>query len=91
MRGATEGINLVAHSAFENRDSPYSLRPGDRIMLSVLEHHSNIVPWQLAAERAGAKIDVVPLTADGRTDLVLGNLGRNSYIRASAEEPAPAR
>ncbi len=69
VRGATEGINLVANSCFGNRDSPYFLGPGDRIMLSVLEHHSNIVPWQLVAGRAGAEIDVAPLTADGRIDL----------------------
>jgi cysteine desulfurase/selenocysteine lyase len=56
VRGATEGINLVAQSW---------LRPGDRILLSTLEHHSNIVPWQLA----GAEIDVVPLTADHCIDL----------------------
>ncbi|MEA3010657.1 MAG: cysteine desulfurase / selenocysteine lyase [Sphingomonadales bacterium] len=63
-RGATEGINLVAQSwggAF--------LEPGDRIMLSMLEHHSNIVPWQMIAARAGAAIDVAPLTPDGRIDL----------------------
>ena len=69
VRGATEGINLVAQSCFENRDSPYFLRTGDRILLSMLEHHSNIVPWQLAAERAGAQIDVIPLTEDHRIDL----------------------
>ncbi|HEY0131592.1 MAG TPA: cysteine desulfurase [Allosphingosinicella sp.] len=69
VRGATEGINLVAQSAFENRDSPYFLRPGDRIMLSMLEHHSNIVPWQLVAARTGAEVDVAPLTEDGRIDL----------------------
>lgn len=64
VRGATEGINLVAHSwAVPN------LQPGDRILLSQLEHHSNIVPWQLAAERTGAVIDVVPLTDDHRIDL----------------------
>lgn len=56
LRGATEGINLVAQSW---------LKPGDRVLLSTLEHHSNIVPWQLA----GAEIDVVPLTADHRIDL----------------------
>jgi len=65
VRGATEGINLVAQSFLKNRDSPYFLRPGDRVLLSALEHHSNIVPWQLA----GAQIDVVPLTADHRIDL----------------------
>ena len=64
VRGATEGINLVAQSW-----GGASLRPGDRIMLSMLEHHSNIVPWQLVAERAGAAIDVAPLTEDGRIDL----------------------
>src|SRR5687768_7187659 len=54
VRGATEGINLVAQSFLKNRDSPYFLGPGDRVLLSTLEHHSNIVPWQLA----GAEIDV---------------------------------
>lgn len=64
VRGATEGINLVAQSW-----GGANLKPGDRIMLSVLEHHSNIVPWQMVAERTGAKIDVCPLTEDGRIDL----------------------
>jgi len=64
VRGATEGINLVAQSW-----GPQNLRPGDRILLSMLEHHSNIVPWQLLAERRGAVIDVAPLTDDHRIDL----------------------
>ena len=64
VRGATEGINLVAHSWAGTQ-----LKAGDRILLSMLEHHSNIVPWQIVAERVGAQIDVVPLTADGRIDL----------------------
>jgi cysteine desulfurase/selenocysteine lyase len=64
VRGATEGINLVAQSW-----GGTFLKPGDRIMLSVLEHHSNIVPWQMVADRTGAEIDVAPLTADGRIDL----------------------
>jgi cysteine desulfurase / selenocysteine lyase len=64
VRGATEGINLVAQSW-----GGANLRAGDRIMLSTLEHHSNIVPWQLIAERTGAQIDVAPLTEDGRIDL----------------------
>ncbi len=54
-RGATEAINLVAHS-YPNKG---------RVLLSTLEHHSNIVPWQLA----GWQIDVCPLTADGQIDL----------------------
>ena len=64
VRGATEGINLVAQSWAGTQ-----LKAGDRIMLSMLEHHSNIVPWQLVADRVGAKIDVAPLTEDGRIDL----------------------
>ena len=64
VRGATEGINLVAHSWATTQ-----LKAGDRILLSMLEHHSNIVPWQMAAERVGAAIDVVPLTDDHRIDL----------------------
>jgi cysteine desulfurase/selenocysteine lyase len=64
VRGATEGINLVAQCWAQEQ-----LKPGDRILLSTLEHHSNIVPWQMAAEKAGAAIDVVPLTADHRIDL----------------------
>lgn len=64
VRGATEGINLVAQCYAAIR-----LKAGDRILLSALEHHSNIVPWQMAAEKIGAQIDVVPLTADHRIDL----------------------
>src|SRR6187399_354922 len=64
VRGATEGINLVAQSW-----GGTNLKPGDRIMLSVLEHHSNIVPWQMIAERTGVEIDVAPLTQDHRIDL----------------------
>ena len=64
VRGATEAINLVAQSWAATQ-----LEAGDRILLSQLEHHSNIVPWQMAAERVGAAIDVVGLTPDGRIDL----------------------
>ncbi|HKX78622.1 MAG TPA: cysteine desulfurase [Novosphingobium sp.] len=63
-RGATEAINLVAHSWGGSR-----LKAGDRVLLSLLEHHSNIVPWQLLRDRIGIEIDVCPLTADGRIDL----------------------
>jgi len=63
-RGATEAINLVAQSW-----GLANLKAGDRILLSSLEHHSNIVPWQLVAERIGARIDVCPLDSDGRIDL----------------------
>jgi cysteine desulfurase/selenocysteine lyase len=63
-RGATEAINLVAHSWGNTH-----LKAGDRILLSQLEHHSNIVPWQLLRDRTGIEIDVCPLTHDGRIDL----------------------
>ncbi|UYY75965.1 cysteine desulfurase [Sphingomonas sp. R1] len=64
VRGATEGINLVAQCYAATQ-----LKAGDRILLSALEHHSNIVPWQMAAEKIGAEIDVIPLTDDQRIDL----------------------
>jgi cysteine desulfurase/selenocysteine lyase len=64
VRGATEAINLVAQSWGRTQ-----LEPGDRIMLSTLEHHSNIVPWQLLQKDVDVAIDVAPLTADGRIDL----------------------
>lgn len=64
VRGATEAINLVAATWGMTQ-----LGEGDRIVLSTLEHHSNIVPWQMVAERTGAQIDVCPLTDDGRIDL----------------------
>jgi cysteine desulfurase/selenocysteine lyase len=63
VRGATEGINLVANSW-----GPGNIGPGDRILLTTLEHHANIVPWRMLADRVGAGIDVAPLTDDGRID-----------------------
>ncbi|MDG6079464.1 cysteine desulfurase [Erythrobacter litoralis] len=64
VRGATEAINLVAMTWGLTQ-----IGEGDRIVLSMLEHHSNIVPWQLLAARTGAVIDVCPLTDDGQIDL----------------------
>ncbi|MES2421805.1 MAG: cysteine desulfurase [Pseudomonadota bacterium] len=64
VRGATEAINLVAQCWAGTQ-----LKAGDRILLSMLEHHSNIVPWQMIAERLGVAIDVIPLTPDHRIDL----------------------
>jgi len=63
-RGATEAINLVAYSW-----GAVNLGKDDRILLSELEHHSNIVPWQIMQQRCGFAIDVCPLTDDGRIDL----------------------
>lgn len=62
VRGATEAINLVAQSWGQR------LKAGDRILISALEHHSNIVPWQMLCQRSGAILDVAPLTHDGRID-----------------------
>ena len=64
VRGATEAINLVAASW-----GMANIGEGDRIVLSTLEHHSNIVPWQMVVERTGAQIDVCPLSEDHRIDL----------------------
>jgi cysteine desulfurase/selenocysteine lyase len=64
VRGATEGINLVASSWGRQ-----NLSAGDEIILSVMEHHSNIVPWQLIAEQTGAVLKVVPISDDGALDM----------------------
>jgi cysteine desulfurase/selenocysteine lyase len=64
-RGTTEGINLVAH-AWGSRN----IKAGDKILLTEMEHHSNIVPWQLLAERTGARLIFLPVTGDtGLLDL----------------------
>src|SRR5580658_7802877 len=63
-RGTTEGINLVATSY-----GGKFLKPGDEIILSAMEHHSNIVPWQLLAERIGAKIRVIPMNDRGELSM----------------------
>mgnify|MGYP001773115191 CR=1 FL=1 len=60
VRGATEGINLVAQSygrAF--------IKPGDEIIVSAMEHHSNIVPWQILCEQVGARLRVIPINDSG--------------------------
>lgn len=63
-KGATEAINLVASSY-----GRLVLKPGDEIVLTALEHHSNIVPWQLIRDLTGAVIKVVPINADGSVSL----------------------
>jgi cysteine desulfurase/selenocysteine lyase len=63
-RGATEAINLVAHSW-----GRATLKPGDEILLSHLEHHANIVPWQQVAAATGAVIKVIPVDDDGQIRL----------------------
>jgi cysteine desulfurase / selenocysteine lyase len=68
-RGTTESINLVAHSFLRPR-----LQPGDEILISGLEHHSNIVPWQMLREEKGALLKVAPIDDDG--EIVLEELER---------------
>ena len=63
-RGTTEAINLVAQSWARPR-----LQSGDRLLLTEMEHHSNLVPWQLAAQATGAKLDYVAVTPAGHLDL----------------------
>lgn len=64
VRNTTEAINLVASSWGRK-----NLKPGDRILLSVMEHHSNLVPWQMIAEEREAIIDYIPLTGDQQLDM----------------------
>ena len=64
VRGTTEAINLVAQSYGRT-----TLRPGDEILLTTMEHHSNIVPWQLVAGQTGAVVRAIPITDAGEVDL----------------------
>jgi cysteine desulfurase / selenocysteine lyase len=59
-RGTTEAINLVANSFLRP-----TIKPGDEILISHMEHHSNIVPWQLLCEQTGAKLKVMPINRRG--------------------------
>ena len=63
-RGTTEAINLVAQSYGGSM-----LRPGDRVLVTELEHHSNVVPWQMACERAGATLAAAAVTPEGTLDV----------------------
>ena len=64
VRGATEGINLIAHGFVETQ-----LSAGDEILITHMEHHANIVPWQIAAEKTGAILKVVPVLDSGDLDM----------------------
>lgn len=61
VRNATEGLNLVAYSL-----SSLVLKPGDEILVSIMEHHSNLLPWQQAAARTGAVVKYLECTEDGK-------------------------
>ncbi len=69
VRGTTEAINLVAHSFGRAR-----VRAGDEILISAMEHHSNIVPWQILCEETGARLRVAPINDDG--ELILDEFER---------------
>jgi cysteine desulfurase/selenocysteine lyase len=62
-RGTTESINLVASSWGQN------LKPGDEVLITEMEHHSNIIPWQLICEKTGASLKYIPISEDGTLDL----------------------
>ena len=62
-RGTTESINLVANSWGQN------LKPSDEVLITEMEHHSNIVPWQLICEKTGASLKYIPINEDGTLDL----------------------
>jgi cysteine desulfurase/selenocysteine lyase len=78
-KNASEGLNLVAYAfgnasalasvAAVDTDERFRLGPGDEIVISEMEHHSNIVPWQLLVQRTGATLRWFPVTDDGRLDL----------------------
>ena len=63
-RGTTEGLNLIASTFTEAM-----MGPGDEVIVTVMEHHSNIVPWQLAASRKGIRLRVIPMTDNGILDM----------------------
>jgi len=69
VRGATEGINLVAHSFVKPR-----LAPGDEVLITAMEHHSNIVPWQIVTQQKGARLRVAPM--DDRGELIIEEFQR---------------
>ena len=76
VRGTTEGINMVAQSYVRP-----ILQPGDEIIVSLLEHHANIVPWQMIAAATGAKLRVIPVDADGQLNLSEYTKLFNSHTR----------
>ncbi|MBR6471492.1 MAG: cysteine desulfurase, partial [Victivallales bacterium] len=76
VRGTTEGINMVAQSYVRP-----ILQPGNEIIVSLLEHHANIVPWQMIAAATGAKLRVIPVDADGQLNLSEYTKLFNSHTR----------
>ena len=68
-KGATESLNAIAYSFGNSRkDSPFYLTSGDSIVVTEMEHHANLIPWQELARRTGASLKWIPVTSDGRLD-----------------------
>ena len=93
MRGTTEGINLIAQTYGRK-----FLQPGDEIVLSTLEHHANIVPWQMVAKEKGAVLRVIPVTDRGEIMLeqyqaILGPRTKVVALTQALQQPGhdPAR
>ncbi|MCD5349641.1 SufS family cysteine desulfurase [Kineosporia mesophila] len=68
-RNATEGLNVLAAALTDPEAGQYTLKPGDEVLVTEMEHHANLVPWQRAAARSGATLRWIPLTDAGRLDL----------------------
>jgi cysteine desulfurase/selenocysteine lyase len=80
VRNATEGLNLIAYSWGGN-----NLGPGDAVVVTELEHHSNFVPWQYIARRQGAEFKMLPLDDDGEVDLSgLDAIARDCHVKVVA-------
>jgi cysteine desulfurase/selenocysteine lyase len=79
VRGATEAINLVARSYGQK-----FIKEGDEIVLSAMEHHSNIVPWQMLCEEKGARLRVIPMNRNGELDMEAYNRVLNLRTRLVA-------
>jgi len=69
VRNSTEAINLVAYSLLFGESEGLRLEPGDEVVLTIMEHHSNLVPWQFLRDRGGVVLRFVGLNDDGRLDL----------------------
>lgn len=78
-RGTTESINLVAHCW-----GSINLQAGDRILVSAMEHHSNIVPWQLIAEKTGAQVEPIPVDETGSINMLAFDSVLNPKVKMVA-------
>ncbi|MCK2216569.1 cysteine desulfurase [Actinomadura sp. ATCC 31491] len=87
-KNASEALNLVAYSFGNpaNTDPRFTLGPGDEIVISEMEHHSNIVPWQLLAQRTGATLKWFGVTDEGRLDLADGVITERTKIVSVAHQ-----